>query len=191
MFKIDTDSYVRMLRDLLLPEQDRQMIYQEDGSREAKGLIISIDLSMKDYTGGAGDYPGHRGLVHVLVCGYSSAFMAMTDIAQLAEPTPQRTEKIDRELGLDQTWRNVSNHSSCWIDAIRDEINRIYFQWSRHILKRSGSGSAPKDLSQHAWIDGIGAGVWTCRVVLHKDENNGYPGGYAVVSILDQKRVGR
>lgn len=197
MFQIDTIHYITMLRDLLLPDSEREMKYQvdslmgkryQDGNVKCDALLITIDLSMKDWVNGK-DF-GRRCNLHILLCGYSSAFMAETDMVERPGPTPVRTEKPDREKGLDDTWRNVSNHSSCWKDAINDEINRIYFRWSREILARSGSGKAPKDLSHAANIHGLGAGVWKGKVVLRRDENNGYPGGYGVVGLSDMKNLG-
>jgi hypothetical protein len=183
MFTICVRSYVEMVRALLLSAEERNMTYgrEQDGNLEGPAVLISVDLSMDDF---AGDKSySRRGLVHVLCCGHSKTFMAITDLAQKPASSPTHKKQLNSNTQLDDTWRNVSNHDSCWKDAVDQEINKIYFSWSQEILKESGSGLAPKDLYQSAWINGIGAGVWKGIVVLRSDPNNGYPNGYGVVDL--------
>lgn len=190
MFQMEPIAFIRQVRDLALSEEDRgheaRSYDRNTGITTLPAVIVSLDGRVNYWNGGE---PVRRsGMIHVLMCGQSCAFMALTDTAAFPDLSPERKTALDREAGLDHTWRNVSNHSSCWKDSIRTEINSIHSVWATDILEETDQ--APRDLNTVCWPAGIGAGVRSCMVGLLRSETNGYPGGYRVVDVDSVKWVG-
>lgn len=112
----------------------------------SKGLLVSFDVGMADYSTGS-NYPEERGAVHLLYYvkpggNYISVFSAFS----------KRHTSI-KELD----WKHEVTHDSCWRDI--NIFSKVFFDFAQSLntkLAKMGlPPKAPKDFSENVFFDGF------------------------------------
>lgn len=134
MFQIPVASVVCMLKDMA--SQDKEYWKQhsfENGILTQNGIHVVLDLSVSDYTD-EGEHLTCRQTVHFLLCGYTSVFVTVDN------SWPVHTIPVEK-------FENISNHDSCWRDAIERFLSKLYFEWCAKV----NPNKAPRDLHNFCW----------------------------------------
>lgn len=84
-------------------------------------------------------------------CSAHILLYAKTENGSVRTFFARRERCFDRYTNVpDEQWENISNHDSCWSDAIRSKLTRIYFDLADEVnVKRKEAGLkeiAPKDM---------------------------------------------
>lgn len=121
----------------------------DDGSISKPGVLVELDCRMSDFELDK----RMAASVFFVVCGSSNTF-AFTGDLFCGRPDPK-------------LFVNISNHSSCWKDSIRDHLTSLYFKLAQDI----NPDKAPAALSQHCWP---ACAPWavTCRI--KKDSSDSF-----------------
>lgn len=134
MININARSVIYSARNLLMPQQQSNSIRGgEYPIRTERGLLFALDTNISHRDSHKNGKEA-RGFIYVLVCGHSTAFVSYRPYNELDK------------------WENVSNHDSCWIDAIETELNSFYFR----LCKLADDMVAPRDLDQRTWFSVFG-----------------------------------
>lgn len=190
-FTIDIADYARVLKGVLLDEKSKQMEYAEENGRPGrtgKAVLVSVDLTTEDFRrrDSHGTRFGDRKLLSFLMVGHSYTFVALTDFATPAKP---------------EDFVNVSNHSSCWKDAMRDEVRRIERKMIEELVPDYPDGAdeavidAVMDARRALYVSaseiGVGAGVSVVEVRLESDPSSRHSNGYRITSMngYDKKQI--
>lgn len=113
--------------------------------RNSTAALFSMSLS-SSYYGEDGNINNDSHVwIHFILCGGVNVWAVVTD-----NPTPENLE-------LD-AWENISNHDSCWRDAIRNLLSSIYFQECDFVQRMvpEAERAAPKDIHTYATLDRFG-----------------------------------
>ena len=113
------------------------------GEFHQNAVMFSIDARANHYKNGK---RGHASdFIHFIMCGGVHVWCVVCD-----ESDPFR-------IPIAQ-WENVSNHDSCWRDAVRDELSTLFFS----LCRRAQSGFdeedrvAPKDVDTNVYFSLLG-----------------------------------
>lgn len=162
MFSIDADQMVCYLKDVLIGHKSPNGIQSDkwkhkDGVWTKPGLLVELDLRLTDYAPvNKGEESRSRvGRVFFLMCGNTNVFAY----------THQGGYRYRTELPW-ESFTNISNHDTCWRDAIRSFLSRLYAKWSEELEEE---GSRYLDLTQHCFV-GFGTSHHLCTVSYTDDE---------------------
>ena len=137
MFQISVERIICTIKDAILPPQCYGD-YFPDGSM--KGLVVSADLSMNDYSKNR----GRRGSVHFLFTGNTSVWFAQSDQLRHWHNIPLNE------------WRNVIDHDSCWAEEVGSVLAKLYFKWAQEI----NPDIAPRKLSEFCTLGIFSRSPW-------------------------------
>lgn len=151
-----TMSLYRLIRTIV----DQEMERTPGDIRSSCAFVVAFDLRMDNFSG-KGKHASRRETVHFLFqrphdsrTGSTHTFFAIGDAN-----TP--VDKLD--------WEFLSSHDSCWIDAVSQEISKIYFRMADEVETASGVGIAPCELSESADLALFCKPFQWVRVSIEKD----------------------
>lgn len=130
MYQINAKSYIRLMRDLMLTPVQSEMTHNPDGTITCPGILLHFEVRTSSFNGEKSIIATRY--LEVLLCRFSMAFVGVFD----------DTQKLQA-----RSWDNVSNHSSCWIDAVNDEFTKVYFELSEKV----NANLAPSELAHYCW----------------------------------------
>lgn len=133
MIQISSHSVIHSLKNMLLPSDENHVHYGADrASNKWRAIGFTMDVSVAE----RGTNNKARALVSILIVGAQMAFYRRSDFGDMpAKPQP---------------YKNVSNHDSCWIDALGTELSKTYFDMCDHV----NPNVAPVLFDTDAWFHG-------------------------------------
>jgi hypothetical protein len=132
MFKCRLAQFVCYLKETLIPIKDQQPLeFKGYGHVVKKGIRVQLDLSLNNYS----NDKNRRAVAHFILCGGTNVFATLDGFVSF------------RGLKL-SAFSNISNHDSCWRDAIDRFLSDIYFAWTDEIR----GDKAPEDLDSVCYL---------------------------------------
>lgn len=129
MFNIHADEAVRALVEAVFPLP------------AGSGLLVTLDLRLR--------HPNNErnrasGSVHFVFERPQNYCKVWTSAVPESWSLPQQLAE----------WEMVSDHDSCWRDAVRSAINKEYFRQAKEIAERPRGGKkvVPRDLEESGYV---------------------------------------
>lgn len=112
-FTCGMDNFVCYLVDILLTDEMRRNIKTNGDYLTKQGLLVKIHLTMRNWQA---EQTRHTD-VYFVFCGNTNTFAC----------------ESKRKAPATIQYQNISNHVSCWRDAVRSYITDIYFRFACEI----------------------------------------------------------
>lgn len=148
MITVDARSLVYAFKEFFLPFNEVNQIGPWP-RLYCRGILVSFNVSLwhRESTTKGTD---QKRVITVLVAGHHTAFV---------------TDCFDWKNNLD-TFENVGNHDSCWIESVQTKLMEIYFA----MCKEVDDDTAPRDLNQFTSLGLFGDAPRLVEVELELDK---------------------
>lgn len=124
------------------------LAFEQCARGQGRTMAFSFDVSASSYTDN--HRFGRRMSIHFLLHGVSKSGSVRTFFA-----TDDNCFTKARNIPY-ENWENISNHDSCWRDAIRSKVSEVYFHMCKEVnADRENAGLesiAPRDIHTHAHV---------------------------------------
>lgn len=154
MFSMDLYHVIRTI-------VESSMASQSSDFRQGHALTLSFDLMLVHYVKGSSSLNEYRrGARMTFLFNRPSDYGSVHTFCHEEE----------------QPWEFLSSHDSCWIDAVKSELDNLYFRFAKEIIAEAGDDKLrPLDLRQHVHFSlfGRNAFKWV-SVEITKDPNDKY-----------------
>jgi hypothetical protein len=164
MFKLPVEQYIRTIRDLVLT--DKELTFNTDGSYSCMGVELRLDFQVYDYDSfdeKTGRFPARHQGVSIILCRNTTVFMADVNGTAVGP------------------YENISNHDSCWIDAIHCEVTTRYFRMCSQV----NDDVAPRTLESSASVDRFRIPQKVRVTYVADDSNKKLSGARKLISALN------
>lgn len=157
MIQISSHSVIHSLKNLLLPSDENHVHYGVDrASNKWRSIGFTLDVSVSERN----TENKARALVSILIVGAQMAFYRVSSFGDMpVKPAP---------------YKNVSNHDSCWIDALDAELAKTYFAMCDTV----NPDAAPITLDTNTWFHGTAPKFYEVTLADDVERNEVYGSKY-------------